>query len=118
MFSKKIEDMEEGKEKELLKILDGKAKPFLRKCDGYAVKVEEDKEIKYKDYNDQELTLKVPEGSYVVVGEDSCYPKIVTSEDFESKNKFVSGEEKPKEKKKENGPKIVIALVSDQMDEN
>ena len=104
MFGDKIEKMEDGKNKELMKILEGKAKPFLQKCDGYACKVDEDKEITYKDHSDQELTLKVPAGSYIVVEKDSCYPDIVTAESFEAKNKFIEGDKKPemKEEKKDN----------------
>lgn len=112
----KIEAMEDGKDKELMKVMGDNSKPFLRKCDGHAVKISEDKEITYKDYNDQELTLKVPSGSYLVVDIDSSCPKIVTSEDWESKNKFV-GEDKPKEKKKDNSPKVGIALMADETEE-
>ena len=112
MFGEKIAEMEDGKDKELMKILEGKAKPFLRKCDGYAHKVDEDKEIKYKDYNDQELTLKVPSGSYVVIGEDSCCPRIVTAEDFEKKNKFVEG--KKEMPKKDKGPKMGMDVIAEE----
>jgi hypothetical protein len=64
----------------------------------------------------EEKQLKVPSGSYVVVDSDCHYPKIVTAEDWESKNKFI-GEEKPKEKKKEkSGPKIGIELMGENSD--
>jgi len=114
MFKEKIESMEDGKEKELLKILDGKAKPFMRICDGFAVKCEEDKEITYKEYNDQELTLKVPKDSYIVVDKDSHYPKIVTAEDFEKKNKFL--EDKKEMPKKKEGIKLGINLMGENSD--
>ena len=114
----RVEKMEDGKDKELMKILEGKAKPFLQKIDGYACKMEEDKEITYKSYNGQELTLKVPKGSYIMTEQDSCYPKIVTSEEFEKRNKFVGGDEKPKkEKEKEDGSKIGMELMSDENSE-
>jgi|LGOV01.1.fsa_nt_gb hypothetical protein len=108
-----VEKMEDGKDKELMKILAEGGKPFIRKSDGNAVKVSEDKEIKYKDYDDQELTLAVPSGSYVVVNEDSCCPKIVTAEDWESKNKFVEGEKPKVVEKKDNSPKIGIELMAE-----
>ena len=63
------------------------------------MKVEEDKEITYKEYNDQGLNLKVPSGSYVVTDLDNCYPKIVTADEFEGKNSFVKNEKKPEAKK-------------------
>lgn len=110
-MNNKVEAMEDGKDKELMKILAEGGKPFIRKSDGNAVKVSEDKEIKYKDYEDQELTLAVPAGSYVVVNEDSCCPKIVTAEDWESKNKFI--EEPNKAPKKEKGPSIGIELMAE-----
>ena len=100
--------MEDGKEKELMKILKDGGKPFIKKHDGVAVKVDEDKEITYKDYNDQELTLKVPSGSYVVTEGDSCYPKIITAEEFEKSFKFLEEKEPKKEKKEEEGIKIGI----------
>ena len=101
-----VEKMDDGKDKELMKIISDGGKPYVKKSDGHAVKVSEDKEITYKSHDDEELTLKVPSGSYVVVEGDSTYPKIVTAEDWESKNKFLS-EDKPKEKKKkDDSPKI------------
>lgn len=118
MFGGKIEEMDDGKNKELMKILEGKAKPFLQKCDGYACKVDEDKEITYKDHGDQELTLKVPAGSYIVVGKDSCYPEIETAESFEGKNKFVEGEEKHKMKDKKSGPSIGMEVVAETQNPN
>jgi hypothetical protein len=98
---KLITEMDDGKDKELLKLLQGNEKPFMRKADGYAVKCEEDKEIKYKDHNDNELTLTVPKGSYICIDVDSHYPKIVTAEDFEKKNKFLEGPKKKENPKKE-----------------
>lgn len=117
MFTNKIKEMEDGKDKELMKILEDKAMPFIRKCDGYAVKVEEDKEIKYKDYNEQELTLKVPAGSYIVVREDRDCPQIITAECFDYKNKFVEGE-KPKMKKEDDSHKIGMASMTSKLDYN
>ena len=113
MFGENIDKMECGKDKELMLILKDKAQPFLRKNDGYACKVEEDKEITYKNHNDEELTLKVPAGSYIVSSEDGCYPKIMTADEFESKNNFVEGK-KEEPKKKDNGPQIGMALMSDE----
>jgi hypothetical protein len=107
----KIEKMDDGKDKELMKIIAEGGKPFIRKSDGDAVKVSEDKEIKYKDYDDQELTLAVPAGSYVVIDENGCAPKIVTAEDWESKNKFIEGDKPKKEKKKDDSRKIGIELI-------
>lgn len=112
MLEAKIEKMDDGKDKELLSLIQEGGKPFMRKADGYAVKMSEDKEIKYKDHSDQELTLKVPEGSYVVVDVDCSYPSIVTAEDFEGKNKLI-GDSKP-EPKKDDSPKIGMALMEDE----
>lgn len=114
MFNDRIEEMSDGKEKELLKILNSDAKPFLRKVDGYAVKCTENKTITWKDHENVENTVEVPEGSYIVTDGDSCYPKIVTAEDFEKKNKFIDGEKpKPEKKKKESGHEIGIESLSD-----
>lgn len=107
-----IDEMKDTEEKQLLNILKSDGKPFERKCDGYAVKMDEDKQIEYKDWEDNERTLKVPAGSYIVVDSDCRYPKIVTAEDWESKNKFIeesTAEEKPKKK---SGQKIGIELMS------
>lgn len=111
MFDDKIEEMEDGKQKELLKILNAGAKPFMRKCDGYAVKVEEDTEITWKD-GEQETSIKIPSGDYVIVKEDSCWPEIETAESFEGKNKIIEGE-KPK-KKVDKGPKVGMELMVDE----
>lgn len=108
----KIESMEDGKDKELMKILEDGAKPYIKKQDGLAIKVSEDKEIKYKDYEGNENTLSVPAGSYIVTEGESCYPKIVTAEDWESKNKFI-GEDKPTKKVKSDRPKIGIELMEE-----
>lgn len=116
MFGDMIEKMEDGKEKQLMMLVKEDAKPFMRKCDGYAVKVSEDKEITYKDYNDQELTLKVPSGSYVVVSKDGCSPQIQTAEDFEKKNKMMGESKKEAPKKEDKGPSIGMALVSEEQD--
>lgn len=110
MKNVKIDEMEEGKEKELMNILADGGKPYVKKQDGYAIKVSEDKEITYRDYSDNELTLKVPAGSYIVSEGDGCYPKIVTAEDFESKNKFIGGEEK-KSAPERQSPKIGIESI-------
>lgn len=105
-----IEEMKDTEEKQLLTILKENGKPYMRKVDGYATKVEEDKQIEYKDWENNERTLKVPAGSYIVVDSDCRYPKIITAEDFELKNKFI--EDKPKEGKKSYGPKIGIELMA------
>lgn len=102
-----IENMNDGKEKELMKILKESGKPFERKIDGYAVKCKEAKKVTFNDYEGVENTLEVPEGSYVVCNDDSTYPKIVTAEEFEGTNRFLE-ESKKKEPKKE----IKIGLES------
>jgi hypothetical protein len=110
---KALDEMKDTEEKQLLKILKDGGKPFVRKHDGIAVKMDEDKQIEYKDWEDNERTLKVPAGSYVVCNSDGCCPKIVTAEDFEKKNKFMEEskkKEKP-EKKEDNSPKIGIESV-------
>lgn len=99
MFAEKIEEMEDGKNKELLKLLGENAKPYIKKADGYAIKMDEDKEITYKDYDELEKTLKVPANSYVIVKEGCSSPDIITADEFESKNKFVESSETKKEKK-------------------
>ena len=109
IIEKVTEDMKETEEKQLLKLLEN-GKPFVKKCDGYAVKMEEDKQIEYKDWEDNERTLKVPAGSYVTVDSDYGCPKIITAEDWEKKNKFIGSEEKPK-KAEQSGPKIGIELM-------
>lgn len=110
---KAIDEMKDTEEKKLLEILKEEGKPFVKKCDGYAVKMDEDKQIDYKDYEDNERTLKVPKGSYVVVDSDCRCPRIQTSEDFESKNKIM-GEEKSAEKPKDNGPKVGMQLYAEE----
>jgi hypothetical protein len=104
MDKEMVEKMEDGKDKELMKIVSEGGKPFVKKHDGYAVKCTEEKTIKYKDYEGNELTLGVPEGSYVVVDSDSHYPKIVPAEDFEKKNKFLEGSKKKDNPAKEDKP--------------
>jgi hypothetical protein len=109
--NKDIEEMKDTEEKQLLNILKKDAKPFMKKCDGYATKVEEDTQIEYKDWEDNERTLKIPAGSYIVVDKDCRYPKIITAEDFEAKNKFLEG--KKESPKKEETPTIGIGLMAD-----
>ena len=108
-----IDEMKETEEKQLLKILKDDCKPFVRKYDGYAVKMTEDKQIEYLDWENNERTLKVPAGSYVVVDSDSSYPKIVTSEDFEAKYKFTEGDKPKIVEKTDDSPKMGIALIAD-----
>lgn len=111
MFEDKINEMEDGKQKELLKLL-GDAKPFIRKSDGYAIKVSEDTEIKWKD-GEQETSIKIPAGDYIKVGVDSCYPEIETAESFESKNKMIEGEKPKKVEEKNNGKVLGIELMAE-----
>nr|WP_319265299.1 hypothetical protein [uncultured Draconibacterium sp.] len=109
MLNEKVEKMEDGKDKELMKLVADGGKPYIKKMDGMAVKVAEDKEITYKDYEGQENTMKVPAGSYIVTQGDSCYPKIVTAEEFESNNKML--EESKAVKKDEKTPGIGIESI-------
>lgn len=81
------------------------AKPFLKKQDGTAVKVTEDKEVEWTDHDGNKNTLKVPAGSYIVQENNGWCPEIREAEDFEKKNEIVS------EKKKEKKPTIGIELV-------
>lgn len=107
MISKEmVTEMSDGKEKELMQILQENAKPFVRKADGYAVKCKESKTITWKDHEGVENTVEVPEGSYICVDADSHYPKIVTAEEFEKKNKFLEGSKKKDNPKKEDKPSI------------
>lgn len=110
---KRIDEMKDTEEKQLLEILKEKGKPFVQKCDGYAVKMEEDKQIDYKDWENNERTLKVPAGSYVIVDSGCHCPKIVTADDFESKNKIVEDKsDKPMENKSNNdAPTIGMELL-------
>lgn len=114
MFKDKIEEMEDGKQKELLKVLDSDAKPYMRKCDGYAVKVKEDTEITFTNHDESETTIKIPAGDYVKVDGDSCYPEIETAESFEKRNKIVDGEKPKKAEKKKESPTIGIELMSEE----
>ncbi len=101
-----IENMNDGKEKELMKILKESGKPFEKKIDGYAVLCKEAKKITFNDYEGVENTLEVPEGSYVVCNDDSTYPKIVTADEFKSTNKFIEGKkEKDNPEPKDEKPK-------------
>ena len=105
-----VEKMENSRDKQLMQILADKGKPYVKKFDGYAVKMEEEKQITYSDYDNRELTLTVPKGSYLMVGEDSSYPNIVTKKEFEDSNKFVDEESKASASKKDK-PKIGIESV-------
>lgn len=89
-----VSKMENCKEKLLMQLLAEKGKPYVKKHDGYAVKMEEDLPLTYTDYNNTELTLTVPKGSYVMVEEDSSYPKIVTEKEWNDSNKFLVEENK------------------------
>lgn len=116
-----VSKMEDGQSKKLMEILAEHGRPYEKKHDGYAVKVKEDKQITYTDYNNTELTMTIPAGSYIMVQEDSSYPKIVTEKEFNDSNKFCgehseSNEEESheeheeketpaKEKKEEEGKK-------------
>ena len=114
MNSEIIKKMEDGKDKELMKLLGDNAKPFMRKADGHAIKCTEAKKIEYKDHDGNEITLEVPEGSYIVVNGDSHYPKIQTAEDFEKKNKFVGEKmDKKKPNKKSEYPEIGMNSIKD-----
>lgn len=94
MISKEVvSNMENGKDKQLMGILAERGKPYEKKHDGYAVKMEEDKQITFTDYNNTEMTMTIPKGSYIMVGEDSSYPKIVTEKEFNDSNKFCEGHE-------------------------
>lgn len=107
-----IEKIENGRDKQLMQILADKGKPYVKKFDGYAVKMDEEKQITYTDYDNRELTLTIPEGSYLMVSEDSSYPNIVTEKEFNDSNKFVEGEEsKPSIKKESNKAKIGIEAI-------
>lgn len=105
-----ISEMKDSEEKKLMEILQGGAKAYVQKVDVIAIKVEEDKQIEYKDWENNERTLKVPAGSYVVVEPESKYPKIITAECFEAKYKEIG--DKPKEKKKEDSPKLGMDLMT------
>lgn len=93
-----VEKMENSRDKQLMEILAEKGKPYIKKFDGYAVKMDEEKQITYTDYDNRELTLTIPEGSYLMVGEDSSCPHIVTEKEFVDSNKFVDSDEKPSKK--------------------
>lgn len=108
-----IEKMDNGRDRQLMQILADKGKPYKKKFDGYAVKMEEEIQITYTDYDNRELTMTVPEGSYLMVGEDSSCPHIVTEKEWADSNCFVDeeGEEKEsKTSKKESGNKFKIGL--------
>ena len=44
-YNEIIEEKRNDEEKQLLTILKDKAMPFMRQCDGYACKMDEDKQI-------------------------------------------------------------------------
>lgn len=104
-------EKKEGKDDKLLKILKDGGKPYVKKCDGNAVKIGEDKEITYKDYEGQENVLKIPAGSYIVAEGNSNCPKIITAEEFEKKNKFIEGSKKKENPKKEDKPSIGMSSM-------
>lgn len=127
-----VSKMEDGKEKQMMEILASEGKPYIKKHDGYAVEMKEEKQITYTDYNNTEMTMTIPKGSYLMVEEDSSYPKIVTAKEFNDSNKFCGDyeetaeqeaneeheaqESKAKEKKEEakkNSPKIGIESMMD-----
>ena len=106
----RVEEMSDSKEKKLMEILLDKGKPYKKKFDGYAVKVEDDIQIEWTDYDNRENTTKIPAGSYVMVGEDSSCPHVVTAEEWDDSNKFVDEESKPKKPEK-NKPEIGLASL-------
>ena len=106
-----IEEMKDTEDKQLLNLIKDGGSPFTRKFDGFAVKVEEDKQIEYKDWEGNERTLKVPAGSYIVTDRDCRYPKIITADDFEAKNDLIV--EKKEAPKKSKGPKVGIELMAE-----
>ena len=94
MINKDVVDkMNEGKEKEFMKILAERGKPYEKKHDGYAARIEKDTKIVFTDSNNTEMTMALPEGSYLMVGEDSSYPQLVTEKEFNDSNKFCEGHE-------------------------
>lgn len=105
-----LSEMRNSKEKQLLMILKEGGKPVVRKVDGFAVVVDEDKPIKYQDYDDTELTMTIPKGSVVFCEPGNDYPKIITPEDFNEKYKFLE-ESKPKKDSEEN--KLSITQMND-----
>lgn len=109
--NEEVEEIKDEKRKELISILKEGGKPYVKKCDGYAVKMTEDKEIKYKDHDGIENTLSVPSGSYVITEGSSSYPNIITAEEFEKKNKFIEGEYKKESHKEEKEGRIGIELM-------
>jgi hypothetical protein len=96
-----VSKIEDGRNRMLMEILAEQGKPYEKKHDGYAVKIEEDKQITYVDYNNTELTLTIPKGSYLMVDEDSSYPKIVTEKEFNDSNEFCEEEDREEEEEKE-----------------
>lgn len=105
------EGREDSKDAKIIEAI-GKenAKPYVKKYEGLAVKVEEDKEVKFTDYDGHENVLKVPAGSIVKIME-GCSTEIVTPEDFDKKYVFHDEGEEVKEEAKEpahkkSGPSI------------
>lgn len=127
-----VSKMEDGKEKQMMEILASEGKPYIKKHDGYAVEMKEEKQITYTDYNNTEMTMTIPKGSYLMVEEDSSYPKIVTAKEFNDSNKFCgehtesqeeeakeeheeseTSEQEKKEEGKKKGPKIGLESMMD-----
>ena len=109
-YTEGIDEMRDSEEKELLKVLkESDAQPYVRNCDGYAAKMKEDKEITYTDYDKNERVLKVPKGDYIIIEAGCSYPKAVTAEDFEMKNKITGDKKEDKKSKKKRGPGIEMA---------
>lgn len=127
-----VSKMDNGKEKQLMQILSEQGRPYIKKHDGYAVEMKEDKQITFTDYNNTEMTLTIPKGSYLMVEEDSNYPKIVTAKEFNDSNKFCgehtesqeeeakeeheeseTSEQEKKEEGKKKGPKIGLESMMD-----
>jgi len=90
-----VEKMENSRDKQIMLILAEKDKPYMKNYNGYAVRMEEEKQITYTKYDNRELTLTIPEGSYLMVGEDSSCPHIVTEKEWNDSNKFVEDDTKP-----------------------
>jgi hypothetical protein len=106
-----VEKMENSRDKQLMLILADKGRPYKKKFDGYTVKMEEEKQITYTDYDNRENTLTIPEGSYLMVGEDSSCPHIVTKKEWDDSNCFADEESKPYQKEKSEKKKIGLDLM-------
>ena len=106
MTNMNIDEMDEGKDKEIMKAIGSDLKPYVKKSDGFAKKIEEDIEVKYKDYDGHENVLKIPAGSIVKVM-DGCRTEIVTEDDFNKKYVFHDEGEEVEEEKEEESHKEV-----------